>query len=729
MATIRRPGIEVIVEFQTLTAAFALPAMPTLIIGEAYQVVTKDVVGTYNGSLSDYPYASKFSSAVVDLALADSELLVEWPIRIFIEAGKITQVAAASTGITTLASKEFKSSSSSAFTGVVAGDIVKITAGADVGEYVIASVDPADLSHVFLQQELQATAASVNFRIDRRFSSIEIPRLTTGVVVDADSVELPASLQSGGKPIITGTVKLNYRALRPEFSGYVRTFKQFADLESNFGIGQIVPENPLAYGISLALLNTTTAIGGLGLSATFHSSVTQAYQEALDRTKEAKIGGKYIYCMVPLTQEPVVLQMFDANTELMSAPEKKKERVAIGNRKLKSITTVVDQAEATGLSSISTVRSGVGATVLSPAGTERHFYDTTTANAFASVVAGDNVRITTGNLNDGDYTVISKTSNSDIVVDRDFVVEAANHNYQLFREDGLWSDGVTFFDKNADFVAATVTAGYYLEVYSATGTGTLVGRHLISNVNTPNKITLAESVTGGPYTDVTYEINRDFTVDEETAYLAAFATSFANRRFILIWPDIVTTPVGNTNRDLPGFFACCGIGGMVSGLPAHQGFTNLTLTGYVGLKHSGDRYDQDQLDVIASGGVMILDQEVEEAPLYIRHQLTTDTSAIAYQEFSITKNLDSIARLIRETYQPYLGIYNITDTLIDLLKTIGNGLIENLKKAKLPRIGAPLRRGTIDSMVESSTAPDTVETQWSLGIPYPFNNLIVTLIV
>jgi len=724
VASIRKPGVDVIQEFQAVAPALGLPSLPELVVGPAYQVVNKDTVGTYDGSTKLYSYLGLVAAGIVDLAEGNEANLVEFPVRIFIEDGRVEALASSATGITTEDSKDFSDSSAVRFADAIVGDKLIIESGADQGEYEIVALYPEDQSKVKLNSELSSSATTIQYRIERLFEEVEISRQTAGIDVSADGVELPAGLQKDGFVIVDGTVKLNYRALRPEFSSVVETFTKFEDIEAKFGIGQVVPENPLAFALSIALQNTTTRVGGLGLGSIFMTDVTQAHQKALDIVKRAKITGEDVYVPVPLTQEPVVHQLYAAHVDQMSFYEKKKERVTILNRKSKHITTISDEKTTDSESNITEARLDAG-TVTTPS----TFTDTVTIDAFLKAVEGDILRIAEGGNNDGDYEILTVDSNSQITIDGNFVENEANVDYQIVRKDGLWRDGKTFYDSNADFITDGVATGNYLEVREATGAGTLLGRYMIGEVKTQKKFELAEAILGAPFENVRYEINRDFTVDEKASYISSYSSSFASRRVVMVWPDIALVPTGGSVRKLPGYLFAVAIGALVSGLPAHQGFTNLTLTGFIGFENSSDIFDEDQLDLIAGGGTMILDQEVEDAPLYVRHQLTTDTSSIAFQEFSITKNVDSIAKFFRRLFSPYIGRYNINETLIDMLYQVGSGGVKFLSENRLPKIGAPLRRGSITTLVESSVEPDTVEAEMDIDVPYPFNRLRLKLLV
>lgn len=257
-------------------------------------------------------------------------------------------------------------------------------------------------------------------------------------------------------------------------------------------------------------------------------------------------------------------------------------------------------------------------------------------------------------------------------------------------------------------------------------------RHKIAAVVSESQLTLDSDPTsgfGGTLSAVEYRITADLSLDEQAEHLAGYATSFGSRRMYSMWPDVLAVSVNGQATEVPGFFAGGPLVGMVAGLPSQAGFTNLTLTGFVGRANSDDRFTDAQLDVIAGGGNLILVQPVANAALSVRHQLSTDMSTIMFQELSVTKNVDLISRFFRTHFKPFIGLYNITDGLMDLLKTRGEGGITFLMNQRAPRVGAPLTKGQLTRVEESTTSPDTVEIDIAAGVPLPLNNLSIKILV
>lgn len=230
---------------------------------------------------------------------------------------------------------------------------------------------------------------------------------------------------------------------------------------------------------------------------------------------------------------------------------------------------------------------------------------------------------------------------------------------------------------------------------------------------------------------VTYIVDKDLQKSEQADILAAYAASLGSRRMVITWPDIVVIPVGPTPRQVPGYFLGATVGALTTGLPTQQGLTNLNVALFTGTRRSTKYFTGAQLNTIAAGGVMIFVQDViDQTPLYIRHQLTTDTSAIKFQEYSVTKNVDFVAKFIRDNHRQFIGQYNIVDAALDDLKSNAQGLITFLKDStRLPKIGGVIRSGRLTKLEVDPVNIDSVIERYRMDFPIPLNNLDITIVV
>ena len=277
------------------------------------------------------------------------------------------------------------------------------------------------------------------------------------------------------------------------------------------------------------------------------------------------------------------------------------------------------------------------------------------------------------------------------------------------------------------FLTDGVVPGMFVNVTAPSG---VVGVYQIAAVVSQTQLTLVSGPATGANA-VTFSITENLTLDQQATTIAAYAASIGDRRMVCTWPDIVTIPVGSTITPLPGYFLGCALGALTTAKPTQQGFTNTSVATYSGVVHSTKYFSPTQLNEIAQGGVMIFVQaKLNVSALYIRHQLTTDRSAVKFQEYSITKNVDFIAKFIRQQFGGFPGKYNIVDTMFDDAKTNAKGIINYLTDfTKQPKIGGVLVSGKLLSIIQDPNNIDGVISSWSLDIPIPLNYLTITIYV
>lgn len=660
-----------------------------------------------------------------------------------------------------------------AFAKAKVGDIVGVTAGTNVtvGNYPIAAVISADMvvvtgnindgvgptsdadftltgdrgvdnegsyriklvvdaNTVVLESALPENEAALKYTVIREAGTVDIPRVATtllnGFVADEAKITLPGSgvLKVGTLPIIAGNVEANYRALRIDFAANLREFKSIDDIDAAFGTGQITPANPLAYGIQFMLQNTVTAVNALGLNADAVSDEVLAFNSAA-----AKLKMTDMYAIALLTQNVVVHTMYKNHVDQMSLPGKKKERVVLINSKLIEVMTL--QAMSTTTSDLVAARTVVGTSLdASATATEPTKLTDTTPNKFQNVKPGDKVKILGGtNANVATYTVVSVPDNNNVVVSGNIISggSSTDFSYVIVRPDGVSSDGARLYDRNATFISNGVSAGHYVVIESPSG---IAAKFKVGSVLSEQELVFATPIAGviTHQNPVIYKVERNLSTAEMAESIKGYSEAIGSRRVVHCWPDVVKTSVGANVVLLPGFYQCAVVAALISGLPTQQGFTNMSVSGFLGYEHAHGFFDDDELDVIADGGTMIFQQDGEGQPLYIRHQLTTDRSSIKFQELSVTKNVDFIAKHIRQTYAPFIGQYNIVDSTMDSLKTTAAAEIIFLKDVtKLPRIGGNIRSGSLKEIFEDPNQIDTVRMRFGFSIPIPLNNLDIVI--
>lgn len=611
---------------------------------------------------------------------------------------------------------------------------------ASAGTYKVKAVPSAN--SLTLQTPLPAVEAPLSYYVKRKVPGTAttaagvavLPRLASpgsgGFTADDTGVTLPdnmtVTIGSTDYLVLSADVYADYRALRTDLAGNgVMNFADITAVQETFGVNQITPANPLAYALEVMFQNTVTDVNGLALSADAAADEVLAYTEATQALERSKM-----YALAPLSQNPVVHTIFKNHVDGMSDPEVGKTRVALVNSKL--LTTAVMQAESTTVTTVNNSRVIVN-TQLAGSGAFAHadtLVDSSLATMFQNVQLGDTVVVQAGTgVTAGSYSVLLKNSNTSLKLSSAFITSGtpADIQYYVIRKDGLGADGKTFYDRNAAYLANGVAAGHYLTILS----GALAGRYKIGAVSSDHQLTLASAVAGvaSLKTAIDYEVDRDLSKDEQAELVGGYGASFADRRVVHCWSDDVGSPFGQQVKDLPGYYLCCAVAGLTTGLPSQQGFTNLQVSGFLAIKHSSRYFSDTQLNTIANGGTMIFAQDGEKQPLYIRHQLTTDRSAIKFQEYSFTKNVDFTDKFLRDAFKGYPGRYNIVDTTTDDLKGTAAGAVKFLKEDTIrPRIGGVIRSGSLVELAEDPTQIDRMAMVFRLNFPVPLNNLDITIL-
>jgi len=302
--------------------------------------------------------------------------------------------------------------------------------------------------------------------------------------------------------------------------------------------------------------------------------------------------------------------------------------------------------------------------------------------------------------------------------------------------EGYVDTAAAFAADDGDFINDEVAPGMYVRIL-VDGVVTESAR-IVSVTDGQNLELLLPGLTVHSYHDLTYRIDtKDLDKSEQAEFLADYSTGFADRRVYNVWPDVVqvsyeaplkgddTFAAANTETtaEVPGYFAGAIVAAMVANYPPQQPFTNLTFAGLVGLQHSNEYFNPTQLDAMATGGTYIITQDTPTSPCYARHQLSTDVSLIEKRELSITKDVDYVAKTVRNILRPYIGKYNITKTFLEMLRMVTFGCLKNLMQE------GQLVEGTLVSLVQSTDQPDTVLVTIDILVPYPCNYIRVTLMI
>jgi hypothetical protein len=435
---------------------------------------------------------------------------------------------------------------------------------------------------------------------------------------------------------LTGTVLVSYEATRSDLNDQLIAITDDDSIESL--VGPVDPGNPAGFAVDKCRLNAGEAqVYFTGVNADTVAEHTRALEF---------LESEDAYSLVPLSQDPAVLQLYEPHVDTMSLPENKQERVAFLNRELVLRETKIGEADA---------RTGT----FTNASNEKEFDDD----------VGDLGFDFNNFVSPGDFVIVDDGGTI-----REFLVQ---------------------------------------QILSAT-------KLLINepgSVNWPGAVNIAS----GSYT----VLSETKTKTEQAEFIGDYAQSFDNRRIVLVWPDEVEVSFNSALQLVPGYHLAAAVAGLVAGQRPQQPLTNLSVSGFTGLRNSNRYFNESQLKLLSADGVFIVEQAVESAAPFIRQQRTTDLSSILKNELSVVKTVDFISKLFRQELDPYTGKYNITPELLDTIKVVIDGLFTRLRETS--DIGPVILSGALISIEQDEAQLDTINIVVDIEVPVPANFIRVRI--
>jgi len=215
------------------------------------------------------------------------------------------------------------------------------------------------------------------------------------------------------------------------------------------------------------------------------------------------------------------------------------------------------------------------------------------------------------------------------------------------------------------------------------------------------------------------EVWRTRSDSELADALADAATAYNNERVRAVWPDYFDDAT-YTNQE--GWFMCCILAGLRSGIAPNQGMTNLEIAGATAVPRTDDKFNRSELNTMAEAGVWIVTQ-LESGDIITRHALTTaGFGDLLTQEEMIVSNVDSISFGMRRALEPYFGVSNAVPTALELIRLAVEGQITYFKEVRIARIGGQIIEGEVGNVRRHSVSRDRIIINTILVIPTPINN-------
>jgi len=253
---------------------------------------------------------------------------------------------------------------------------------------------------------------------------------------------------------------------------------------------------------------------------------------------------------------------------------------------------------------------------------------------------------------------------------------------------------------------------------------------LVAEIESNQVLYLETAQPAAINTAVKMEIHHALSTPEQATDIAERSAAFADRRVYSIFPDTLF----NEGVAEEGFFAAAAIAGLIGSVVPQQGITNTELVGFDDIPAVYSNFNEDELDVIAGGGTMIVAQEYPGGTVFIRHQISTNyrEGVLAKSELSMVKNYDSISYYFANKLAPFIGQYNVTPALIDHLRTEVQAGINFLSSFTSVGLLGPqvIKSGSEITLIQQHpTLLDHVIINLKLNLPAPLNVIELHLVV
>ena len=230
-------------------------------------------------------------------------------------------------------------------------------------------------------------------------------------------------------------------------------------------------------------------------------------------------------------------------------------------------------------------------------------------------------------------------------------------------------------------------------------------------------------------TAIKVEVYHVYSTAQIADAIANVASSFANRRIGCVVPPYA----GDNGISAPGWAVACAVAGLRCSLPPQQPMTNISINGFDDLVLCYKTFSVTQLNKMAEYGALIVMQDAPGSEVYIRHQLTSAAKDgdLNTSEFSITTNFDSCSYYMASLMAPYIGRYNITPNVVEVVQTqLESGINYLSSFTGLGLLGPQLikddgqgRKSEIKTLVQHPTLRDRLYCVLTMAMPYPFNNM------
>lgn len=224
--------------------------------------------------------------------------------------------------------------------------------------------------------------------------------------------------------------------------------------------------------------------------------------------------------------------------------------------------------------------------------------------------------------------------------------------------------------------------------------------------------------------DINYEVVRVLDTQGMAEAISEVAQSFKNKRFRYVQPDQIMLNINSVDELCPSYYLCVALGAMRAGLPPHQGFSTMGISGIKRVLRANKMFTEDQLAEMAGNGVFwVCQDEPEELP-YVLYQTTTDNTQLETAEDSIVAVIDYASKYYKDNLRSVLGKYNVNTISVNYVKAVINSCSDDMTSTNYEYIGPILTSATLVSV---ETIADKIRPTIKIEVPYPVNAVDVIL--
>jgi len=566
----------------------------------------------------------------------------------------------------------------------------------------------------------------IPFTVPSTCSSITIRVLAATATANGIFYTGSVHLLYTGADLLTGSILVSYRALEEKYSG-ARTVKleasSIADLTALFGASGLSQANPLGYMMLQAYLHANITIRGIAVgnppkddgSSSYTGAITDeviSFTYSKDFMNQAP---SQYFVIAPATQNEAVWDVFKAYTDALTATNKNWMRTVVGG-KIDTQSTFLRGIDGSfcGMFSSAAVGGFTDGDIITYNGTD-YTIRVVDGKAYVPLAFSTNQTNLTFIYNAVEYTdgvfVIKDAASVTMALTAASVTNFLASGYKKVKvNDTLLLSGVKY---KVLIVRATILIVEFDDTIPEAAAG------LNKVFSIYRYITLDGTSTGIPDKTTMAEMARDRAI------------SYGNERFIICLPGWVAANINNEWTDVESWYAAAQLAaemclpvslalGRGPGYPLGFGFTGL-IESQIQDFHSSRYFNEDQLDIIGSGGNSILVNDNPGESLYLRHALTTDMSSIETQEIMTGTARDYVAYSFRQTMLSMIKRYRVAGPLASALKIRLEGLIRVLVADE------QVVQGITITNIAAGATPDSVTVEGEITQYYPLNELNINL--